>query len=80
MFIIFSFWVGSDLEGCQCSHPTQEGKHVPLLPANHVKMSLGTGLVHTAPAHGTEDFNVGLQYKLPMVSLTRELCNFLVQV
>ncbi|KAJ8032028.1 Isoleucine--tRNA ligase, mitochondrial [Holothuria leucospilota] len=60
---------GSDLEGCYCNHPTIKDRVIPLLPAYHVKMSLGTGLVHTAPAHGTEDFNVGLQYKLPMPCL-----------
>jgi isoleucyl-tRNA synthetase len=31
-----------------------------------VTTETGTGLVHTAPAHGVEDFDVGMKYKLPL--------------
>lgn len=31
---------------------------VPLLPGDHVTADAGTGFVHTAPAHGEDDFNV----------------------
>lgn len=30
-------------------------------------MNLGTGLVHTAPAHGPEDFLLALEYNIPVV-------------
>ncbi|XP_071791393.1 isoleucine--tRNA ligase, mitochondrial-like [Asterias amurensis] len=56
---------GSDLEGAVCSHPISQ-KTVPLLPASHVKMTMGTGLVHTAPAHGPEDYGIGVQFNLPL--------------
>ena len=36
--------------------------------SHYVSPYEGTGLVHTAPGHGEEDFNVGLQYGLPIVS------------
>ena len=65
----FHFNSGEDLAGMKCSHPTIPSKLVPLLPAVHVKMSVGTGLVHTAPAHGAEDYGVGIQYDLPVVSI-----------
>ncbi|XP_029937883.1 isoleucine--tRNA ligase, mitochondrial [Myripristis murdjan] len=55
---------GSQLEGGICKHPTIPDKEVPLLPANHVTMGKGTGLVHTAPAHGMEDYSVASQFKL----------------
>lgn len=58
---------GSDLEGGVCQHPTIPGKEVPLLPANHVTMAKGTGLVHTAPAHGMEDYSVATHFNLPVV-------------
>ncbi|MGH9961841.1 MAG: class I tRNA ligase family protein, partial [Pyrinomonadaceae bacterium] len=32
----------------------------------HITLDAGTGLVHTAPAHGLEDYVVGLKYKLPV--------------
>jgi isoleucyl-tRNA synthetase len=34
--------------------------------AEHVTVESGTGLVHTAPAHGVEDFQVGVKYGLPL--------------
>ncbi|XP_061699154.1 isoleucine--tRNA ligase, mitochondrial isoform X3 [Syngnathoides biaculeatus] len=57
-------FAGSELAGGICKHPTIPDKEVPLLPANHVTMSKGTGLVHTAPAHGMEDYNVASHFKL----------------
>uniref|UniRef100_A0A0P4W8B8 isoleucine--tRNA ligase n=1 Tax=Scylla olivacea TaxID=85551 RepID=A0A0P4W8B8_SCYOL len=41
-------------------------RECPCLPGTHVTMVKGTGLVHTAPAHGHEDFLMALQYKLPV--------------
>jgi isoleucyl-tRNA synthetase len=52
---------GPLLEGTVCAHPLR-GKgydfDVPLLPGDHVSDETGTGLVHTAPGHGREDFEV----------------------
>ena len=55
------------LEGGVCRHPTLPDQQVPLLPANHVTMGKGTGLVHTAPAHGMDDYSVASQFQLPVV-------------
>uniref|UniRef100_A0A8C5FHT3 isoleucine--tRNA ligase n=1 Tax=Gadus morhua TaxID=8049 RepID=A0A8C5FHT3_GADMO len=55
-----------------CRHPTIPGKEVPLLPANHVTMGKGTGLVHTAPAHGMEDFSVASHFKLSVECIVDE--------
>ena len=41
---------------------------LPFLPGHHVTVSKGTGLVHTAPAHGPEDFQVAVRHSLPVVS------------
>ncbi|MDR2624648.1 MAG: isoleucine--tRNA ligase, partial [Methanobrevibacter sp.] len=38
------------------------------LPGNHVTLTDGTGLVHTAPGHGVEDFELGKKYDLPIFS------------
>ena len=56
---------GSALEGLKAKHPFA-GRDVPLILGEHVTLETGTGLVHTAPAHGLEDFVVGAQYKLPV--------------
>ncbi|GCB63080.1 hypothetical protein scyTo_0007333, partial [Scyliorhinus torazame] len=63
---------GSDLENGVCSHPTIPGRESQLLPANHVTMAKGTGLVHTAPAHGMEDYGVASHHKLSVDALVDE--------
>ena len=69
--------VGEALEGCSLLHPMDSDRCIPLLPASHVKMGLGTGLVHTAPAHGAEDYGVAIQHGLRVVcvvSLSVYIC------
>lgn len=58
---------GSQLEGGICRHPVIPDKFVQLLPANHVTMVKGTGLVHTAPAHGMDDYSVASNFNLLVV-------------
>lgn len=61
---------GAQLEGTVCAHPWRghpeaNGHYdfdVPLLPGDHVTTDAGTGLVHTAPSHGEEDFAVGQKF------------------
>jgi isoleucyl-tRNA synthetase len=55
---------GAALEGLRARHPFAE-RRVPIVLGEHVTLEAGTGLVHTAPAHGIEDFVVGQQYGLP---------------
>ncbi|HEX7115646.1 MAG TPA: isoleucine--tRNA ligase, partial [Steroidobacter sp.] len=54
---------GSALEGLTVAHPFYE-RIVPIILGEHVTLDAGTGLVHTAPGHGQEDYVVGLKYKL----------------
>jgi isoleucyl-tRNA synthetase len=49
---------------------------VPMVLAAHVTTEAGTGLVHTAPAHGVEDFAVGVEYKLPLDQPVDDLGRF----
>jgi len=46
-------------------HPFLE-KKVPIILTNYVTTDAGTGAVHTAPAHGQEDYVAGLEYDLPV--------------
>ena len=41
---------------------------VPILHGEHVTVETGTGCVHTAPAHGIEDFNLGVAFNLSIVN------------
>ncbi len=58
---------GEELEGMIYKHPfvEREGR---IIMANFVSLESGTGTVHVAPGHGKEDYDVGLQYKLPIIS------------
>ena len=54
---------GVDLEGLALRHPFYD-REVPIILGDHVTAEAGTGLVHTAPAHGQEDYVVGSRYGL----------------
>lgn len=54
---------GSDLVGMSYKHPLYD-RISPVLPADHVTMEGGTGLVHIAPGHGQDDFIVGKKHGL----------------
>lgn len=58
-------FVGSELEMLQAQHPFAPRASLVIL-GEHVTAEAGTGLVHTAPGHGVEDFEVGRKYQLPV--------------
>jgi len=53
---------GQDLEGVVCIHPFYDRDSLVIV-GTHVTNDAGTGLVHTAPGHGVEDYQVCLKYK-----------------
>lgn len=57
---------GEELEGITYKHPfiDRTGK---VVLADYVAADTGTGLVHIAPGHGEEDYQVGLRYNLPIL-------------
>ena len=55
---------GSELEGQHLQHPFYAERDIPVLVGEHVTADDGTGVVHTAPGHGQEDFVVGQRYNL----------------
>jgi isoleucyl-tRNA synthetase len=56
---------GAKLEHLELQHPFYD-RQVPVILGDHVTTDAGTGLVHTAPAHGLEDYAVGMRYNLPV--------------
>src|SRR5215467_8563213 len=54
---------GRKLEYAEFRHPFLDRKVIGVL-AEYVTMDTGTGVVHTAPAHGAEDFITGTKYKI----------------
>ncbi len=63
--VVLARFKGSALEGLMLRHPFHE-RQVPVIVGEHVTLEAGTGAVHTAPAHGQEDFAVGQRYGLPV--------------
>ncbi len=57
----------ADLERRCCTHPLYDRDSLIVL-GDHVTLEAGTGCVHTAPGHGREDHEVGLQYGLDAYS------------
>ncbi len=57
-------WKGRELEGLQFAHPFLKDLRVPAVLADYVTLDAGTGIVHTAPGHGMEDFQTGQRYGL----------------
>jgi isoleucyl-tRNA synthetase len=55
------------MEKAAARHPWIS-RDVKVLPADFVAMDAGTGLVHIAPGHGREDYQLGQQFKLPVLS------------
>ena len=60
---ILGYVAGKDLAGFAYRHPFVDRQGVVVL-GEHVTLEQGTGLVHTAPGHGQEDYDVGIQYGL----------------
>jgi isoleucyl-tRNA synthetase len=55
---------GTSLAGTKFQHPFLD-RVVPGVLGEHVTLEQGSGIVHTAPGHGSEDFAVGQEYGLP---------------
>ncbi|MBI3644361.1 MAG: isoleucine--tRNA ligase [Acidobacteriales bacterium] len=58
---------GRKLERFNFQHPFLDRKVLGVL-ADYVTMDTGTGVVHTAPSHGAEDFATGVKYGLDATS------------
>ena len=60
-------FLGADLENLTYKHPFLERTGKVVL-GTHVTAEAGTGVVHTAPGHGQDDYVVGVRYGLPIIS------------
>jgi isoleucyl-tRNA synthetase len=57
-------FAGRKMEGARFAHPFLPDRQVLGVLADYVTMDQGTGAVHTAPAHGADDFYTGQKYRL----------------
>lgn len=66
-FKILKDYTAKELEGKLLEHPFAARK-VPFIISAHVTLDAGTGLVHTAPSHGVDDYNVCTKYNLSLIN------------
>ncbi|ABF14142.1 isoleucine--tRNA ligase [Candidatus Palibaumannia cicadellinicola] len=59
---------GYVLELLRFSHPFMKFD-VPVVLSNHVTINVGTGVVHTSPSHGPDDYLIGREYNLEIVNI-----------
>ena len=64
---------GDDLVGTTYQHPLYSRTSQIVLGGDYITTDSGTGLVHTAPGHGQEDYQTGLKYGLPLLSPVNDL-------
>lgn len=67
---------GQALEFSTYRHPLFERESPIVIGGDYVTTESGTGLVHTAPGHGVDDFNVGQRYGLPVLCPVDEAGDF----
>jgi isoleucyl-tRNA synthetase len=66
---------GAELEGVSYRHPLLERTSPVVVGGDYITTESGTGLVHTAPGHGVDDFNTGRKYNLPVLCPVDEAGN-----
>lgn len=59
---------GKELEHTTYRHPLYDRESPVVVGGDYITTESGTGLVHTAPGHGQEDYIVGQRYKLPILA------------
>ena len=71
---------GQHLEGMTTYHAMYPEQVSPLILSQHVTTDAGTGVVHTAPGHGEDDFLLGKKYNLEVFSPVDEFGKYTDQV
>jgi len=66
-FEVLASFKGRELENLEAKHPLYNRPSLLVL-APYVTLDAGTGCVHTAPGHGREDYETGLEYGLDTYS------------
>jgi isoleucyl-tRNA synthetase len=66
---------GAQLDDLAVRHPFLDRDSIVVL-ADYVDLETGTGVVHTAPGHGADDFDTGMKYGLPILNPVDEAGRF----
>ncbi len=72
---IIKTFLGKDMSGTYCEHPFKSIGYdfiVPALEADFVNLEQGTGIVHVAPGHGADDYNLGIENDIDVVQTVED--------
>lgn len=78
-FEIVTTMPGSDLIGTTYTHPLYDRNSPVLAGGDYITTESGTGLVHTAPGHGQEDYLTGLKNGLELLSPVDDAGKFTIE-
>ena len=74
-FKILKSFRGDLFKNSICSHPFENLGYkidIPMLEANFVTLEQGTGIVHCAPSHGPDDFNLCLKHGMKAIETVND--------
>ena len=70
---------GSDIIGTTYTHPLYDRNSPVLAGGDYITTESGTGLVHTAPGHGQEDYLTGMKNGLELLSPVDDVGKFTIE-
>lgn len=72
---VIKTFIGKNLEGTECDHPFKKIGYnfaVRALEGDFVNLEQGTGIVHVAPGHGADDYNLGIKNNIDIVQTVED--------
>ena len=78
-FTVITTLSGADLVGTTYKHPLYDRISPVVAGGDYITTESGTGLVHTAPGHGQEDYQTGLKYGLDLLSPVDNVGKFTIE-
>jgi isoleucyl-tRNA synthetase len=78
-FTVLATLLGGELTGTTYLHPLYDRTSPVLAGGDYITTESGTGLVHTAPGHGQEDYLTGLKYGLELLSPVDDVGKFTIE-
>ncbi|MCW6652226.1 isoleucine--tRNA ligase [Aerococcaceae bacterium NML210727] len=66
-YTVINEYQGHQFDRMSATHPFYDRESLVMV-GDHVTLDAGTGLVHTAPGHGEDDYQIGLRYGLDILS------------
>ncbi len=77
--LVHGIIAGRDLAGSKYAHPLADRTSDIVIGGDYINTLSGTGLVHTAPGHGLDDYATGMKHGLPLLSPVDDAGKFTIE-